>query len=754
MTVSLSISTAEARAFSSFVHSRQSHLLEGITIATLLYKLGDWAVRHKKSVISGAFLILLVLALGTVKWGPSFDDALTIPGTPAEEANDVLEDAFSGAATGAQADIVFQAPEGEALTDADNQQAINDLLTTIQESDDHVETIAPPSQLQNFNDSETVGYATVTFDEPAEEVPASSIENLEDSVDQTRDQGIQTELTGDIEFSGHGIGSGEILGIVVAFLVLAVTFASFLAAGMPIFSAMLGLGISLLLIVIGSNFVNIQGVSLSLAAMLGIAVGIDYSLFIMTRFRKQLAEGHSVREAAAIANGTAGSAVVFAGITVMIGLLGLSITGIPFLTMMGIGASISILMAVFVAIIVLPALLGALGHRITPFKSNRFLNAFTRTSKGDRPQNKWGGFVTKRPWLVTIISTALLVTIALPFTHVNLGLPTDGTAKQEDTTEHKAYDLQTEAYGEGVHATLTTALQVDDSMNQQTVQQTLQEMSTDLEELDAVDQVAQPIPNEAGDTYIVSVTPTSGPNDPQTKNLVEDIRSFSYKNTELFVTGTTAVNIDISDKLQDALPIFALFVVGFAYVLLVLVFRSVLLPLKAVLGFLLSLAATLGFVVFVIQDGHLLDLFGFPGESAVLAFLPIISIGILFGLAMDYEVFLVSRMREVYTQTGDPQEAILAGMRDNGKVVVAAGLIMMAVFIGFIATPDAMVKSIGLSLTFGVLFDAFVVRLTIVPAVMKLMGRAAWYMPRWLDRLLPDIDVEGEKLSHRKNQDK
>ncbi|WP_170829764.1 MMPL family transporter [Terribacillus halophilus] len=723
-------------------------------MAQLLYKLGNWAVNYKKSVVFGALAILIVLAVVTVQMGTAFNEDLSIPNTPAEEANDLLKDAFPDSEAGAQVQVVFKASDGDTLDSEETNKVITDMLNSIQEEDADVVSVATPTQLQNLNEDKTVGYGTVTFKDEAAEVSQTSIDNVTEKAEEARDAGIQTELTGDVEFSGMHLGAGEIVGIIVAFLVLAVTFTSFLAAGMPILSALIGLGISLLTIVIGSNYFEMQNVSLTLAAMLGIAVGIDYALFIMTRYRQQLAEGHAVKESVAIAVGTSGSAVVFAGLTVIIGLLGLAVTGIPFLTVMGVAASISILLAVIVSITVLPAILGMLGTKISPTGGNRFLKNITRTKEGQPSKNAWGKFVTRRPWIVTFLAVVILLVIAIPFTHMNLGLPDDGTAKAEDTTERKAYDLLSDAYGEGFHSTLIVAAKIDADKSAEGVQQDLQTISEKITDLENVRSVTPAMPNEAGDVFIISVTPETGPNDQETKDIVHEIRDMSNENVDMLVTGTAAVNIDIAQKLNDALPIFALLIVGLAYVLLVLVFRSILLPLKAVLGFLLSLGATLGFVTFVIQDGNMINLFGFPGESPILAFLPIIAIGILFGLAMDYEVFLVSRMREVYSQTKDPKEAILAGMRDSGKVVVAAGLIMMSVFIGFMVTPDAMIKSIGMALTFGVLFDAFVVRMTIVPAIMSLIGKAAWYMPKWLDKILPNIDVEGEALLHEKEKER
>ncbi|QJX80329.1 MMPL family transporter (plasmid) [Priestia megaterium] len=747
---------------------------------------------------------------------------MTIPNTPADKAGKVISKEFNvDENPKAKMQIVFKAPKDETLETKKIANEITNALNDIKKQDSSVETVASPFQLNNVDSDKKIGYAEVTYTVTPEKVTSSSIDKVLDRISKTNDKGIQTEVRGDnITFSESMNHFAEVAGIVVAFFILAVTFASFIAAGLPIITAVIGLGIGLLTILIGTNFIDIQSVSMSLAAMLGLAVGIDYSLFIITRFRQQLSKGSSVQEAVAIATGTAGSAVVFAGLTVIIGLLGLAVTKIPFLTMMGISAALSILTAVLVSIVVLPSILGMIGHKIVPAKkkvSNKekrkenpvifiatiiiigmigfaltktslFLEIgvssslniilkgvfvaiivlpvlfslfrYTRSSfkkqSATKDKNKeidnsnaWGRLVTKHPLIVSFVSIALLVIIALPFFHMNLGLPTEGTSKSTETTERRAYDLLTEGYGEGIHSSLVVVARASKLTDK--TPDALNSITQDLQKLSDVKMVAPAIPGPSEKVYMINVVPNSGPDDIKTKKLVKLIRDKSSQTEkesgiELMVTGTTAMNIDISQKLNDALPIFASLIVGLAYVLLVLVFRSILLPLKAVLGFLLSLGATLGFVVFVIQDGHLLNLFDFPASSSILAFLPVILIGILFGLAMDYEIFLVSKMREVYVHTGDPRKAILDGIHDSGKVVTAAGLIMMSVFIGFMMTPDAMIKAMGMALAFGVLFDAFVVRLTIVPAVMTLMGKSAWYLPKWLDKILPNIDVEGESI--------
>ncbi|PFD69259.1 hypothetical protein CN309_02060 [Bacillus thuringiensis] len=686
--------------------------------------------------------------------GSSFKDELSIPNTPADKAGKVIEKEFKAMQpAGAQVKVTFKAPKNETLESAEVQQKIAGVLEEIKK-DSAVDSVAAPMQLQNLSEDKTIGYAVVTYKVEAEKVTEASKDKILDSIETTRDAGIQTELSGgDVTFSdSETSGMTEIVGVLVAFVVLAFTFVSFLVAGLPILTAIIGLAIGMLGIIIGTNYVEIQSVSLSLAAMLGLAVGIDYALFIINRFRQQLAQGDSVPESVAIATGTAGSAVIFAGLTVIIGLLGLSVTKIPFLTAMGVSAAFTVLAAVLVSVIILPAILGLVGHKIAPSKQNRFLQKMTGAGKKHAGSNKWGEFVIRRPLIVTIFAIGLLAVISIPFFHMNLGLPSDGTTKSTETTERRAYDLLTEAYGEGFHASLMVVAKSEEATAE--TQNAMNTIAKELGNLPDVKSVTPAIPGPSGKIYMISITPKTGPDDTKTKDLVKAIRDKSNQTEkkneiELMVTGTAAMNIDIVQKLSDALPVFAALIVGLAYVLLVLVFRSLLIPLKAVLGFLLSLGATLGAVVFFVQDGHFHNIFGFPAAGPILAFLPVILIGILFGLAMDYEVFLVSKMREVYTHTGDPKRAIVEGMRESGRVVVAAGLIMMSVFIGFMLAPDTIIKSIGMALTFGVFFDAFIVRMTIVPAVMILMGNSAWYLPKWLDKILPNIDVEGESIIHR-----
>jgi membrane protein YdfJ len=717
-------------------------------MAKYFYRLGSWAVEHRKKVLLGSLGILLAMVIIALSMGPKFNEEMTIPGTESEKAGKVLSKAFpTPSDKGGQVHLVMKAPKNRTLESDSVISIITETLNEIKEEDSSVESVLTPVELGNLSEDKTIGYAVVSYNVKAKEVKEYSKELIKEKIEQTRAAGIQTELAGDVAFSELEIGGvSEVIGVIIAFLVLAITFTSFLAAGMPILTAAIGLGIGIMMILMGTHFLDIPAFSLSLAAMLGLAVGIDYALFIVSRFRQQLAKGYSVKESVSIANGTAGSAVVFAGVTVIIALLGLSVAKIPFLSMMGVAAAVCVFVAILIAVILVPAILGILGHKISATNQNSFLKKITRSEKAG--SNKWGKFITKRPLLVAITGVSLLLVTSIPFLHMELGLPDNGT-KSTETTERRAYDLLSEAYGPGYHSSLVILAETTE--NTKDVEQSLNHTIEEISDLSNVKAVTPAIPSPTGDVFMISVTPTTGPNDIKTKELVNQAREKfivleKENDINIMMTGATAVNIDISQKLNDALPTFSLLIVGFAFFLLVIVFRSILIPIKAVLGFLLSLGATLGFTVFVLQDGHFISLFGFPAAAPVLSFLPVIVIGILFGLAMDYEMFLVSRMREKYTHSGDARKAILTGLKESGGVVTSAGLIMIAVFAGFMLAPDPIIKSMGFALTFGVLFDALIVRMTIVPAVMTLMGKSAWYLPAWLDRVLPNLDIEGESF--------
>jgi RND superfamily putative drug exporter len=537
------------------------------------------------------------------------------------------------------------------------------------------------------------------------------------------------------------IGSTEGIGVVVALVVLLVTFGSLVAAGMTMLTALIGVGAGMAGLFALSGVVSLTSTAPVLALMLGLAVGIDYALFISSRHRQNLLEGHEPEEAVGRAVATAGSAVVFAGVTVVIALAGLAVVRIPFLTAMGLAAAGTVAVAVVVAITLLPALLGFAGRRVLSRSQRRAGEAATATEGfGFR----WARLVIKLRVPVILVAILGLGALALPAADMRLGLP-DASAAAVGTPARDAADLTREGFGPGFNGRLVLVVSSDDPA---ATAAAAQQVTAALQGTKNLLAVTPPNLSQDAKTALLAVIPTTGPTDAATEALVHDVRATArtVDGADIALTGQTAIGIDVSEKLSDAMPWYLLLVVGLSVLLLMLVFRSILVPIKAALGFLLTVGATFGITVAVFQEGHLASLLGVDTPGPLVSFLPILLIGILFGLAMDYEVFLVSRMREDFVHGDTPRQATINGMGHGARVVTAAALIMMSVFAGFVLVDDPVIKSMGFALALGVAIDAFVVRMTIVPAVISLLGRAAWWLPGWLAKALPNVDIEGEGL--------
>jgi RND superfamily putative drug exporter len=708
-------------------------------MATYLYRLGRWS-HDRRGVVLGLWLAVFVGVMAlAIAFGGTKNNKFEVPGTESQQAQELLERKYP-AASGAYARVVFAAPEGETLNDSANKAAVD---ATLKEAKGLSE-VSGVSELVTSKDGR-IGYADVVYPVPSGEISTEAKEQLADLGATGEKAGLQVEFSGGIaaEEAHHG---SESMGMMVAFLVLAITLASLLAAGMPLLTAALGVGVGMAGLTALSGVIDLSETAPILATMLGLAVGIDYALFILARHKQNLAGGMDVRESVAQATGTAGSAVVFAGATVVIALAGLAIVGIPFLTVMGLAAAGTVVVAVAIAISLLPALLGFAGSRLA--KPNRFLGG-TRVRKHATVSRRWVTFVTRRPKAVVLITLTMLGAVAIPATHMKLGLP-DGSYEPTTSTERRSYDLLTEGFGPGFNGTLTVVVDAPEIARAEQ-EQFGKDVAATLQGFPGVAAVSPAMPNEAGDLWIVQVTPKTGPASDETRDLVTGLREAAAElpkdaNISAYVTGQTAVNIDTADRLAEALPLYIAVVVGLALLLLMVVFRSILVPLKAAAGFLLSIAASLGITVWIFQDGNLGGLFDVATAGPLVSFLPILLIGILFGLAMDYEVFLVSRMRERFVHSGNAKDAVVQGYTDSGRVVIAAATIMMVVFGAYILSPDPIVKSIGLSLAVGILADAFIVRLTLVPAVMALLGKRAWWMPKRVERVVPDLDIEGARL--------
>ncbi|WP_033296360.1 MMPL family transporter [Amycolatopsis jejuensis] len=707
-------------------------------MASFLYRLGRLSFRRRALVTAIWAAVLMALGAGALTLSGTLSDSVTIPGTESQQAIDRLAERFPQAAAGGTARVAIAAPEGRKVTDPVGQAAVESVVAKLKTAP-KVAAVVDPFQAQSVSPDGRVALVQVSYQVKGFELADTDRQALLTSGEQAKKQGYQVEFGGDAVQGIPETGATEGLGVAVAAVVLIITFGSLLAAGIPLLTALIGVGIGMAGILLASGSLELNSNTPVLALMIGLAVGIDYALFIVSRYRHELAEGRDPEEAAGRAVGTAGSAVVFAGLTVIIALAGLTVVGIPFLGQMGIGAAATVAIAVLIALTLLPAVLGFAGARV-----GRSRIRLRRNTNGPSHGERWARFVARHRVPVLITALAGLAVAAIPALSMQLGLPNDSTAAPE-STQHKAYELVSKGFGEGANGPLLVVVDTNHNPG------ALQQAAAGISKLPDVAAVTPPRVNPAGDTAVLTVIPKSGPSSTQTEDLVAAIRAQSgplhnATGGSLAVTGQTAANIDVSQKLSDAMLPYLALIVGLAFLLLMLVFRSVLVPLKATLGFLGSVVATFGAVVAVFQWGWLTDLLGVESTGPIMSMLPILLIGVLFGLAMDYQVFLVTRMREEHVHGAPPQQAMVTGFRHGSRVVVAAALIMISVFAGFVLAESTLIQSIGFALAFGVLVDAFVIRMTIVPAVMSLLGRGAWWLPKWLDRILPNVDVEGERL--------
>lgn len=718
-------------------------------MATLLYRLGLAAARRRGLVLTIWLLVLLALGgLGVALKG-ELANSFSIPGTQAQQAMDDLK-AKMPAASGASGRIVFAAPAGHQLTEPAYAGQIREVVGEVKQLPS-VLAVIDPMTARTVSLDRRVGFAQITFAGQITEISPDVQSRIAQIAADHRADGLSIELGGGAVKQAPSIGSTEGLGVGVALLVLIITFASVVAAGMTMLTALIGVGVGMSGILLVSGFIDMSSTAPILALMLGLAVGIDYALFIVSRHREQLKQGVPLAESIGRATGTAGSAVVFAGLTVLIALAGLSVVGIGFLTVMGLAAAGTVAIAVLIAITLLPALLSFAGDRVLR-KRDRAASVAARESgtvvgaldHSGRP-NRWIRMVTRRPAWVVAGVVVLMGVIALPAMKLHLALPDDGGAAV-DSTQRKAYDELAQAFGPGFNGPLVVTVSAEPAKVKPAVDAVVGQVRGLSETALAVPGAASP----DGSVQIVQVIPKAGPSDPRTENLVHEIRALAgplaaSTGAKIAVTGQTAVAIDVSEKLGAALPVYLIIVVGLALILLLLVFRSIVVPVKAALGFLLSVGVSFGAVVAVYQWGWLGAIFGVDTPAPIISFLPILLIGVLFGLAMDYQVFMVSGMREAYVHGADPKRSVVSGFSAGSRVVTAAAIIMASVFAGFVLAPDRIIASIGFALAVGVLADAFLVRMTLVPALMTLLGKAAWYLPSWLRRL-PNVDIEGEKL--------
>ncbi|MBM9506790.1 MMPL family transporter [Actinacidiphila acididurans] len=712
-------------------------------MSTLLYRLARWCFQHRRRVLA-VWFVLVIAVIGVAQAsGGKTSDTFTIPGTESQRATSVLKKDLP-AASGGSTQVVFAA--GSDITAARYEKAIDTAVTELGTLP-QVATVANPYRAGTVSPDKRIALATVSYMVQAGDVKNSTVDGLGPAVRAARSAGLQVEFSGTVYPKPGNAASPELVGLAVALIILLLTFGSLVCAGMPIVTALFGVVISMMGMTALAAVTDIASAATSVGAMLGISCGIDYALFILSRYRTHLLAGHHPREAAGRAAGTAGSSVVFAALSVVIALCGLAVAGIPFLTTMGLAAAGSVLVALLIALTLLPAAFGFAGPRAARFSRlpvlRRALPATRTAVEGPEKLTgtRWATWVVRHRVAVLVTGVIALGVLALPTAHMDLGLPGAGSRPTSDTSR-RAYDLTSEHLGVGYNGTLSVVAENITRTAQ------AQQIATSLGKVPGV--ATASVATITHRIALISVVPTTGPNDPATTDLVHHIRDDRTaiegdSGTRILVGGPTATNIDVSTKLGNALPAFLITVVSLAFILLTFAFRTILVPIKSIIGFLLSVGASFGAEVAVFQWGWFKDVFGID-KSQSLSFLPIIVLAIVFGLSSDYEVFVVSRIKEHFTRHGDARQAVIVGTGQSARVVTAAALIMAAVFASFLFTPDPMIKSIGFSFAVGVLIDAFVVRLTLVPAAMAIAGKRIWYHPRWYGRLVPDPDIEGEQL--------
>jgi RND superfamily putative drug exporter len=726
-------------------------------VSTYLFRLARFAFRRRRLVLAAWLVIVIAVIAVAIGSGGKTNDEFTIPGTESQNAANELSDKLP-ALSGAGTTIIFATHGGATLNDPAIKAAVEQTMADVKKVP-QVGLVVDPYTAQLVSKDGTIAMATVQWSVQSQDVKAASLDDMTTAVKTATDAGIQAEYEGSI-YPGSVLALSEvpeIIGIIIAFLILLVTFGAIVAAGLPILTALLGVVAALMGVTAVASVVTIASASTTVALMLGLSCGIDYGLFILSRHRTNLLQGMDIEESVALTMGTAGSSVVFAGLTVIVALCGMSVVGIPFLTAMGLAAAGSVLMALLISLTLVPAALGFAGAKVTRFvdlPGRRGRSEKVARTAAQHPERmrgaRWSAFVVRRRVPVLIGGVVLLGVLAIPALSMQLGLPS-GASRPTSDTSRRAYDLTTTGFGVGWNGPLLIVADLTHASGPDAPAQ----LVTALQKEPNVALVT--IAASQNNTGIIQVIPKTGPNDQATADLVHRIRS-ERKSIEggtgitMLVGGKTASNIDVSAKLSSALPIFLIVVVGMAFLLLTFAFRTILVPLKSIAGFLLSVFAAFGAQVAVFQWGWGSSLFG-TSPTETVSFLPIIMLAIIFGLSSDYEVFVVSRIKEDFTKTGDARGAVQRGTGLSARVVTAAALIMFSIFVAFTFTPDPIIKAIGFSFAVGVFLDAFVVRLTIVPAVMAIAGSRIWYHPRWFARYVPDPDIEGAKLEARVEHD-
>jgi putative drug exporter of the RND superfamily len=708
-------------------------------MAHLLGTIAARAAKHWKRSLAIVAVVLVALGVAAGAGGGSFVDDFRTPGTESQTATDVLDERFR-TASGDTANVVF-AVESGTLREPERRAAIE---RTVEEIRTQPHVTAAPSPFQRgsgqLSQNGRIAFVPVQYDDTAPALGEEPGQRLEQVAQVGEQAGLEVSRNGAIVDQAEQTTApvGELIGVAVAMIVLTLVFRSVAAMALTLISALIALAGGLLLLQFASAFADFPSFAPTLGVMLGLGAGIDYALLIVGRYREQLASGDSVRHAARVANATAGTSVVAAGAIVVVAIAGLLATGIPFVGQMGVGSAIMIAMVAVGAVTVLPTLMGAFARRLRPKRPEHV--------EPSQRFGRWAGLITRRPLVSATVGVLVLVLLAVPFASLRLGQPDDGN-DSAGTTTRVAYDRLAEGFGPGFNGPLVLAATTpSDGSGQDALSRVERAVAADPDV--AVVSPAQRSP--AGDAAVLNVIPKSSPQDERTTELVDRLRddvlpgATRGSQVDVYVGGATATLQDLADKIAGRLPVFIAMVVGLSVLLLMAVFRSLWVPLVSAGFNLLSIAAAYGVVVLVFQDGVGSSLLGVDGEVPIVSFVPLFMFAILFGLSMDYNVFLQSRIREEYLGGAGPRQSVVRAMSRVGRIILAAGVIMTSVFLGFVTDPDVVVKTIGLGLAAAILIDVLVVRMVVAPAVMTLLGDRAWTLPGWLDRVLPRISLEGD----------
>jgi RND superfamily putative drug exporter len=706
----------------------------------VLYRIGNFAGRHPWRVISAWIFIAVAIFMFNASHGGKYDETFTLPGSQSQRAADAVQDRFPQE-TLYTSNVIFHSEDG--LTSPEAKAAINDAVEKLADVPHAIAVNSPydPRGPTVSADKDTA-FATVGFD--IEKVGTTEFDAAEKAVQGVRDAGIQVEYDGGLGYAKVPAGgNSEMIGVLFAIVILAIAFGSLVAMSLPIVTALLAILIGSSAIGIMAGIVPVPEITGIVAMMLGLGVGIDYALFILTRHRQNLAAGQSVPVAIGRANATAGLSVLFAGLTVIVAIMGLKVSGVPMMEMMGYGSAIMVAVVMLASITLLPAMLGVVKHRV-----NSARVPFVKPKPADNPDAasaRWAARVVAKPLRYGAAAAVILGVLAIPVFSMHLGFADAGNDAPTSTTR-KAYDLMSDGYGPGVNGPLEVVL---DTKGGQIPQATLDKLETSLASQPGVASVDDAVTNEAGDLAIIGVTPTTAPQDARTDKLLEHLRedtvpaAVAGSGVEASITGSTALTVDVSSRLQQRMPWFLGAVIGLSFLVLMIVFRSVLVPLKAAALNVLGVGAAYGVIVAVFQWGWGASLIGVHETVPIMPLAPMLMFAILFGLSMDYEVFLMSRVREQYQKHFDPRRAVVEGVGSTARVISSAALIMISVFASFILDVDVTTKMFGIGLSVAVFLDVTLVRMVLVPAAMSLLGHRAWWLPAWLERRLPTIDIDG-----------